>query len=193
MILLCFRTICKVSLLLICTGLTISCSEESLPKPKGFLRLDYPMAKYTINELQNDCPYEFGINTIALIKPQKECNMDIVYPQMKATIHLTYKQIHNNINELLKDAQRLTYHHTKKASVILEQPFVNPKDKVYGMFYEVNGEAASATQFYLTDSLNNFISGSVYFRSKPNADSLLPANEYIKKDVRQFIESLRWK
>lgn len=187
-----FKIISKIIILLMSIILMSACSEEILPKPKGFLRLDYPIAQYKTNAFEF-CPYEFSSNTFAVIEPQKECDFNINYPQMKATIYLTYKKIQNNIDNLLKDAQRLTYHHTKKASVISEQPFINSKDKIYGMFYEVNGEAASATQFYLTDSLNNFISGSVYFRTKPNADSLLPANEYIKNDVRLFIESLRWK
>ena len=32
------------------------------------------------------------------------------------------------------DAQKLTYDHVVKADDILEQPFINNKKKVYGMF-----------------------------------------------------------
>jgi gliding motility-associated lipoprotein GldD len=56
---------------------------------------------------------------------------------MKATIYLSYKPVNNNINLLLRDAQKLTYEHVIKADDILEQPFLNKKDKVYGMFYQV--------------------------------------------------------
>jgi gliding motility-associated lipoprotein GldD len=56
---------------------------------------------------------------------------------MKATIYLTYKPV-NNINVLLRDAQKLTYEHVIKADDILEQPYLNPP-KVYGMFYQVDG------------------------------------------------------
>jgi hypothetical protein len=42
---------------------------------------------------------------------------------MKATIYLTYKPVNNNINVLLRDAQKLTYEHVIKADDILEQPF----------------------------------------------------------------------
>ena len=71
--------------------------------------------------------------------------------------------------------------------------FINVKKKVYGMFYEVGGNAATNAQFYATDSTKNFIVGSVYFYAKPNFDSIMPAASYIKNDVQNLIESLKWK
>jgi gliding motility-associated lipoprotein GldD len=82
---------------------------------------------------------------------------------MKATIYLTYKPVNNNINVLLRDAQKLTYEHVIKADDILEQPYLNPLKKVYGMFYQVDGNAATNSQFYATDSTKHFVTGSVYF------------------------------
>jgi gliding motility-associated lipoprotein GldD len=49
--------------------------------------------------------------------------------KMKATIYLTYKPVNNNINVLLRDAQKLTYEHVIKADDILEQPYLNPLKK----------------------------------------------------------------
>jgi len=167
-----------------------SCTEDTIPKPDGYLRLDYPIAKY--ESLEVECPFTFGKNVYTRIKTKSGCDFNIEYPKMKATIFLSYKQINNDLDSLLSDAQRFTYRHTKRAETIYEQPYVNPKDKIYGMFYDVGGDAASATQFYLTDSLKNFITGSVYFNVKPNADSLLPASSYIKNDVRLLIESFQW-
>jgi gliding motility-associated lipoprotein GldD len=51
--------------------------------------------------------------------------------KMKATIYLTYKPVNNNINVLLRDAQKLTYEHVIKADDILEQPYLNPAKKKY--------------------------------------------------------------
>ena len=171
--------------------LVIGCTEDSIPKPQGYLRLEYPVAKY--EKFANDCPFTFGKNIYSVVKHKKNCDFNIEYPDMKATVFLSYKQINNDLESLLKDAQRITYQHTKKAETILEQPFVNPDDRVYGMFYDVGGDAASATQFYLTDSIKNFVTGSVYFNIRPNSDSILPASEYIKNDVRLLIETLEWK
>ncbi|MGO1585817.1 MAG: gliding motility lipoprotein GldD, partial [Mesonia sp.] len=55
------------------------------------------------------------------------------------------------------------------------------------------GNAASQAQFYVTDSVNHFITGSIYFRSKPNYDSIVPAANYLKNDIKHLMESLTWK
>lgn len=176
-----------VSLLL----MLCSCKDEVLPKPAGFLRLDYPEAKYV--NFQNPCPFSFEMNENAVIKGEKECGFAITYPKMKATIYLTYKPVNNNIEKLLRDAQKLTYEHVIKADDILEQPYLNPEKKVYGMFYQVNGNAATNSQFYATDSTKHFITGSVYFYTKPNFDSVMPAASYIKNDMQRLMETLKWK
>ena len=112
---------------------------------------------------------------------------------MKATIYLTFKAVNNNIDALLRDAQKLTYEHVIKADDITEQPFINSDNKVYGMFYKVNGNAATNAQFYVTDSINHFVTGSVYFYAKPNFDSIMPAADYIKNDMQRLMETVKWK
>ncbi len=76
--------------------------------------------------------------------------MDIHYLNMKATIHMTYKPIKNNIDTLLKEVYKLTYSHTIKADGIVEQSFENKKDKVYGVMYDLKGDVASGLQFFVT-------------------------------------------
>ncbi|WP_163398005.1 gliding motility lipoprotein GldD [Flavobacterium fluviatile] len=182
------KTIWIIVILLSLT--VISCKDDVLPKPAAFLRLDYPMAKYV--NFENTCPFSFQMNEDAVIKGEKECGFAITYPKMKATIYLTYKPVNNNIDKLLRDAQKLTYEHVIKADDILEQPYLNPEKKVYGMFYQVNGNAATNSQFYVTDSTKHFITGSVYFYSKPNFDSVMPAASYIKNDMQRLMETLKW-
>ena len=168
-----------------------SCKDDVLPKPSAYLRLDYPVAKYS--NFENECPFTFEMNADAVIKGEKDCGFTISYPKMKATIYLTYKPVQNNINMLLKDAQKLTYEHVIKADDILEQPYLNPTKKVYGMFYQVGGNAATNSQFYVTDSTKHFVTGSVYFYAKPNFDSIMPAASYIKNDMQRLMETLKWK
>lgn len=167
------------------------CKDDALPKPDGMLRLDYPVARYAIFE--DDCPYGFYMNSNAQIKPGKNCSYTIHYPKMKATVYLTYKPVNGNIQNLLRDAQKLTYEHVIKADAISEQPYVNPDKKVYGMFYNVGGNAATNSQFYLTDSTKHFVTGSLYFYAKPNFDSIMPAADYIKNDMQTLMETLYWK
>src|SRR6478736_839940 len=180
-----------VSLIAIITLSVFGCKNDVLPKPVGQLRLDYPIPDYA--SFENNCPFSFDLNSQATIKDKGNCNLEINYPKMKATIYLSYKPVHGNINLLLRDAQKLTYEHVIKADDILEQPFLNKNDKVYGMFYQVNGNAATNAQFYVTDSIRHFIDCSVYFYAKPNFDSVMPAASYIKNDMQNLMETLKWK
>ena len=169
----------------------VSCKDEVLPKPKAMLRLDYPTAEYT--QTVSDCVYTFDQNTLSNIKANEDCSLVLDYPMMNGSIYLTYKPVKNNLDTLLVDAQKLSYEHVVKADNIVEQPFINQEDGVYGMFYEVSGNAASQSQFYVTDSINHFVTGSLYFYAKPNYDSILPAAMYLQNDIRRIMESLRWK
>jgi len=180
-----------IPLLLVTLISVFSCKDEVLPKPASYLRLDYPEAKYV--NFENQCPFAFEMNSESIIKGEKECGFTILYPKMKATIYLTYKPVNNNINKLLRDAQKLTYEHVIKADDILEQPYLNPSKKVYGMFYQVDGNAATNSQFYVTDSTKHFITGSMYFYAKPNYDSIMPAASYLRNDMQRLMETLKWK
>lgn len=156
------------------------------------LRLEYPQAAY--DSIKTPCPFVFLKNEQAQIQERPDCGMNIHYPMMNATIYLTYQRVTpKNLDSLLYDAQKLTFDHTIKANEIPEQLFVNPDNKVYGMFYKINGNAATQSQFYVTDSVNHFVTGSVYFEAKPNFDSIYPAVVYLRNDMRTLMETMAWK
>lgn len=179
--------------------LCFSCGETPVPKPKGFLRLDYPQAQY--QEIDADLPFVFEKNTLAEpVKKVKTGSKDlsygvnIDYPTLKGTIYLTYIEVtDDNLIPLIRDSQNLTQEHTLKADAIEGDFYENKNHRVYGMFYEIGGNAASQSQFYVTDSINHFLNGSLYFYAKPNYDSILPAADYLKKDIKHIMETLRWK
>lgn len=178
-----------ILLALICFA---SCKDEVIVKPSAMIRLEYPTPVY--HEISTDCPYAFEKNSQAVLQKKKNCWMNLEYPDMKATVYLTYQQIrNNNLDSLLRDAQKLTYDHTIKAETILEQPRVDSVNRVFGMFYMINGDAATQSQFYVTDSLDHFITGSLYFESKPNFDSLYPAVIYLREDIRHIMETIHWR
>ncbi len=171
--------------------LMMGCKEDVLPKPKAMLRLDYPTAEYV--ETDVDCAYIFDRNITSNITENKDCSLVLDYPQMKGAIFLTYKKVDGNIRELMIDAEKLTYEHVVKADQIAPVEYQHPEEKVYGKFFEVTGNAASQSQFYVTDSTNHFVTGSLYFYAKPNYDSILPAAMYLQNDIRNIMESLKWK
>lgn len=174
-----------------CLSIFASCKDNVLVKPSAMLRLDYPEPKYHTIEI--DCPYVFSINENARFIKKPGCDANIDYPDMKATLYLTYQKINDNLNSLMRDAQKLAYDHTIKANSIPEQPFVNPEEQVYGMFYMINGNAATQAEFYVTDSINHFLNGALYFEAKPNFDSIYPAVIYLREDIRRLIETIQWK
>ncbi|NAY91964.1 gliding motility lipoprotein GldD [Muricauda sp. JGD-17] len=176
---------------LILIVLLSGCRDEVQPKPKAMLRLEYPKAGYQTSDL--GCAYVFDQNKLSTLKENKDCSLVLDYPMMKGSIFLTYKKVDGNIRELLVDAQKLTYEHVVKADNIAPKEYINRDEKVYGMFYEVSGNAASQSQFYVTDSTDHFLTGSLYFYAKPNYDSIFPAAVYLQNDIKRIMESLRWK
>lgn len=170
-----------------------SCNQkEVLPKPSGQLALDFPQGTYA-NMNNNNCPFSFQVNEFARVLAKRDCSMKIEYPGMEATVYLNYRPVQDNLRQLLIDGQRLSYEHNQKADVIADFPFVNANNKTYGMMYEIEGNAASNAQFYVTDSTKHFLTASLYFYSKPNFDSILPAVDYVKKDMVKMMETLKWK
>lgn len=181
-------------------GLMLSCGNDPIPKPRAYLRLDYPKADY--KNVDVSLPFTFEKNKLSskirYIKADSLNNIygiDIDYPSLKGTIYLTYKNVSDKelLLNYIRDAQNLTQKHAIKADEIAEQPYINTKSKVFGMFYEVGGNAASQSQFYVTDSTKHFLNGSLYFYAKPNYDSILPAADYLKNDIKHIMESLKWK
>ena len=173
--------------------MAIACNDEVTIKPNSQLRLEYPTPEY--ESIDKELPYSFQKNKEASFISKRNEGVNLKYSKMKATIYLTYQKVNNgqNIDSLLYDAQKLTYDHTVKAESILEQPRVDSINDVYGMFYMINGNAATHSQFYVTDSINHFVTGSLYFDIKPNYDSLYPAIVYLRNDVRTLMETIEWK
>lgn len=175
-------------LILLCCS---NCKEAPLPKPQALLRLEYPQASY--KKLTTAKAYTFDRNTQTTVTQNSPSSLVLNYPLMKAAIYLTHKKVSNNLQTLLVDAQKLTYEHVVKADHITAKEYANTQEQVYGMLYEVSGNAASQAQFYATDSTRHFLTGSLYFYARPNYDSLLPAAVYLQKDIKRLVESLRWK
>ena len=178
-------------LTLIFTG----CKKNYYPKPYGYFRVDLPEHRY--HTIDTVLPYHFEISDIATIELKKEEQekywIDIVYPTLNAAIHCSYKGINDNLYELSEDAHHSVYKHLVRADDITEQVFSNPEKKVYGIYYDLKGNAASVAQFVLTDSINHFVRGAVYFNHVPNKDSIAPMSDYIKQDVVRLMESFSWK
>lgn len=168
-----------------------SCKEEeSLPKPKAMLRLEYDKPPMKAVETAF---FDFEYNGLADIKVKNGSAVAIHYPDMKASIFMSHRKVKKDIQNLIIDAQKLSYEHAAKADGIRPRAYEDASNKVYGAFFEVSGDAASQAQFYVTDSINHFVTGSLYFEARPNYDSIYPAAVYLQQDMGRIMETIRWK
>lgn len=172
--------------------LTLSaCNEENvLPKPQAMLRLEYERPSAGLVETDY---FTFESNTVATVDQKNNRSIVLEYPEMRAAVFLNYRKVDDDLNRLMRDAHKLSGEHAAKADGIQQKIFENFENKVYGAFYEVSGDAASQAQFFVTDSLNHFVTGALYFKTKPNFDSIYPAAKYLQNDMGRIMESLRWK
>lgn len=174
------------------------CGRDYLPKPIGYNRLELPAPEYQV--VSDTLPYSFEFSKHATLLADtsyisERFWIEIYYPQLKANIHVTYKQIKNSeqlLKEFLDDSYTLTAKHQIKAYAINEIITKTPSGKT-AVVAELEGEVPSQFQFTITDSTRNFVRGAVYFNTAVANDSLAPAIEYMKKEAMHFINTLEWK
>ena len=191
------------SLLIAQCLLLISCgkkgdSQDFVPKPKGYNRIDLPVASYS--QITENHPFSFQYSNQAVLKPDtvrwaEPHWMYVYYPAYKAVIQLTYKPLNNDKTKLAKlidDAHKLAAKHNAKAYSIQDLILKTPSGKT-AMLMELEGEVPTYLQFYTTDSTKHYLRGALYFNTALKSDSLAPVIEYLKKDVIKLLNTLEWK
>lgn len=192
---------CTVAVFTILCSLT-SCEESYTPKPKSYPRVVIPAKNYIwVDTLP--CPFRFKYPDYSkIIKEAKffdqvaenPCWLNIEYAAFNQRIHLSYKEISpdQTLEKLEADAHKMTDKHISKAESIDGTRFVN-KYGVEGIRFDVGGNAASATQFYMTDRKKHFIRGALYFYSEAKSDSLQPMIRSASQDLDTLINSFQWR
>jgi len=195
----------RINILILSILLTAlyGCREVNVPRPRGHFRIDLPARKYVLfnepAEKHLNLPLSFEYPAYGHLSFQGEHGMNrgwfnIEFPEYKAKIYLTYKDVRNDLDSLLDQSYDLNVkNHVSKADAIKEQVYSNRENKVYGILYDLKGNTASAVEFYVTDSLSHYLRGSLYFSSEPNADSLAPVIDFFREDIMHLIETLKWK
>lgn len=191
------KIITRCFVLALSTLVLAGCEPNYLPKPLGYNRLILPEHAYT--PLPDTLPYMFEYSRAATLladtsRIHENFWIEIYYPEMKANIHITYKEIQTKklLKEYLDDSYTLTAKHQIKAYAINEVVTKTPSGKT-AVIEELEGEVPSQFQFTITDSTKNFMRGALYFNTKVANDSLAPAIEYMKKDIMQLINTVQWK
>ena len=180
--------------------LLAACNSDYTPKPRGYFRIEFPEHSYQSFD-QAGFPYSFQYPVYGKIirdtaffgdKPENPYWINIDFPRFNARIYISYKQVENNFEKLREDAYKMTYKHSYKASSI-DDSLINTPLGVHGVFFNVGGNAATAKQFFVTDSTRHFLRGALYFDTTPNADSLSIVNAFLQEDMNHLINTLQWK
>jgi gliding motility-associated lipoprotein GldD len=180
-------------------GLAASCTSapDFTPKPKGYNRIDLPPHAY--QQLAPGHPYTFQYSRYAKILRDSSYLaqphwINVYYPQLHANVQITYADLQRNkqlSNKMLEDARKLTSKHQIKATAIDESVLKTPNGMRVAVF-ELQGDVPSQFQFYTTDSTKNFFRGALYFRTATANDSLAPVIDYVKKDIVQLLNTLKY-
>lgn len=194
------------SILIISLFLLSAChsTPDYSPKPRGYFRIIFPKKEY--RQYNGKYPFTFLYPKYAVITPdtsfvrdKKLLNMkylmNMQFPQFNGTLHLSYETITSKkvFDELLEDSHSFAFKHTVKSTGIDQALIYYPQNKIFGIYYTIDGNAASSAQFFLTDSTHNYIRGALYFNSEPRLDSIQPVLNFVKKDMDVMIKSFRWK
>ncbi len=189
----------RVITFLLLAAVMCACSDEEryVPKPKGYFRIDLPEKTYTtldtIERYKFECPSYVTI-TNDPHSPNEKNWITIEFNDFKGSLHLTHKDVDNNLGEYLEDVHTMLSKHLQKANGIRDSIIANPKRCTYGMMIEIDGsDVATPLQFYLTDSTKNFVRGSLYFNFIPNNDSMRPVINYIREDIQHIVNTFEWK
>ncbi len=188
----------RISIVLLSCILLFSCEERtiSMPKQRGYFRIDFPKREYISTTIPS-FPYSFDIPKYSYIQIDTSRNaepywLNIQFPTLKATIHISYKNVKHDLSTFVEDAHFLVFKHDIKADAIKTQEFHYNDKQVHGLLFDIKGDAASLMQFYITDSVEHFVRGALYFNVPPNKDSLAPSIQFIREDIIELISSFKW-
>lgn len=202
------------------TFLLCSCNSSFTPKPRGYYQIPFPEKKYQLFN-QPGYPYTFEYPVYAQVtkdstyfgkKTENDWWINIDFPQFAGRIYVSYNIIGgkasfqvkapdgtyrdslgtNTLDKLINGSYTLTYKHATKADGIKDSIF-RTANGVSGTFFNVGGNAATANQFFVTDSLHHFLRGALYFDATPNEDSLSIVNNFLLQDMKHLINTFQWK
>ncbi len=176
-----------------------SCNSDYTLRRKGYFKIDFPRHEYKQFNMPG-YPYTFEYPVYASVVQDTSLFADndtpywinIDFPRFNGKIYISYKVVNKtNFNKLVNDAFTMTYKHSSKASEI-QDSLMKTEAGLTGVWFTVGGNAATARQFFITDSVKHFLRGALYFDTTPNEDSLNIVNDFLQEDMKHLINTLKW-
>lgn len=209
----------KAGIIMLFTLSFIACNSPYVSKKRGYFNIDFPARGYQQFK-QEGFPYSFEYPVYARIvkdstyfdsNPENPYWINIDFPQFHGRIFLSYKMIGgkalykikmpdgkyrdslgiNQFDKMVEDAFTLT-NKNNVVSNSIKDSLIHTANGISGVFFKVGGNAATAKQFFLSDSTKNFLRGALYFDVTPNSDSLLPVQNFLQADLEHMINTFKW-
>lgn len=198
----------------------MSCNSTYTSKKEGYYKIDFPKREYVKFD-DPSFPYSFEYPVYAQVARdstyfdsslQNPYWVNINFPTFNGKIFISYKTIggtsvykvksptggyrdslgKNTFANMVNDSYNLTYKNDIKAYSIEDSVMQTPNN-ITGIFFRLSGNVATAKQFFLSDTVHNFLRGALYFDATPNEDSLRPVNAFLQEDMMHLINTLKWK
>lgn len=171
--------------------IVFSCNNHvNLPKQKAYFAPEFEIPTY--KKISLDCNYSFNINSQASINNIKNCNYEIYYKNLNAKIFINQIVLSNSIETVLNTFNQKINENLRLSDQIIQSNYVNIDKKIYSKLYSFVGNSPSNIQFYVTNQTDKFLTGSLFFETEPNYDSLFPYIDYIRNDIKKMVDSFRW-
>ena len=172
-----------------------SCDETNyLPREKGFLRLEFEKPTYdTFSSEASKLNFIFN-NAYSSFEIVSDEKIVLKYKDIKIDLVLSDVELENlsSFEESIRNFYMFLEPHRKKSNQISIKEFTSVDNKRFAKVFEMRGPVASPLQFYVTDSINHFLFGSMNVMVKSNYDSIYPSIMYVKNDIFSIIESVNW-
>ncbi len=210
----------NIPLLVLLAVILSACNSVYTSRERGYFHIELPEHEYRKFD-QPGFPYTFEYPVYGeLVRdttyfdstPENDYWVNVDFPQFNARIFLSYKVVGgkaiykvkrpdgsyadsigiNYFDRMVNDAFNLTNKNEAVATSISDSLF-HTENGITGVYFKVGGNAATARQFFVSDTTSNFLRGALYFSATPNADSIRPVQDFLSQDMNHLINSFQWK
>jgi len=176
-----------------------SCQKVYTPKPTAYPRISYPQTDY-IKAERLPFPVTFKYPNFVKLdiptrtdKQQKWANLHFIPYQATLYTGFLICDSKEKIREHFIKNESSLIKETQPHTTIYKEEFTSDDSTVTGFLYEIAGNTANPIQFMVTDGHRQMFRGSLYFNYLPNRDSIKDILDGMTKDIRNLMESIRFK
>lgn len=197
------RWLARISVCVLVLHAISACSGDAprIPRPRAYPKITYPERHY-IEFSEAQCPLTFRHpDYMQVVRKTKffgeqsshPCWFDLEAKALGATLHCSYSPVtsRQEFDKLVTDAFKIADQINQRANYMEEIRVANAYG-VHGVLMEFQGAAASPLNFFLTDSVHHFLRMSLYYQARVVQDSLDPVTEFLRTDIAEIVNTLRF-